>query len=166
MKCLSYLVHRARFVPKGQIGRARPSSPCHFLTGTGNLQPKPNTMSNIFRNNTYLTNPLGISTIKKVSKDRLTNRHPEILFFPKQQHRKIQSIQVSAQDAFFGNFCSLSQVLQKHPKASYLIKEHLDVKKRHLSILKSWSPWLGARTEIIRSAQPSFGIFKIPYCGL
>ena len=63
-------------------------------------------------------------------------------FSQKQQLRKIKSIHVSAQDAF-----SLKG-FQKHPKVStYLIKEHLDVKKRHLSILKSWSPWSNVKTN-------------------
>ena len=58
-------------------------------------------------------------------------------FFQKQQLRKIKSIQVSAQDAFF----HLLRGFQKHSiLTTYLIKEQLDVKKRHLSILKSWSP--------------------------
>ena len=58
-------------------------------------------------------------------------------FFQKQQLRKIKSIKVSAQDAFF----HLIRGFQKHPKVfTYLIKRHLDIKKRHLSILKSLSP--------------------------
>ena len=52
--------------------------------------------------------------------DSVTNRHPEMPFFPK----------------------TATQKDQKHPKLpTYLIIEHLDVRKRHLSILKSWSPW-------------------------
>ena len=51
----------------------------------------------------------------------MTNRHPEMPFFQKQQLRKIKSIQVSAQDALF----SLNR-LKKHPKVlTCLTKEHL-----------------------------------------
>ena len=58
-------------------------------------------------------------------------------FSQRQQLRKVKSIQVSDQEAFF----HLMKGFQKHPKAStYLIKEHLDVKNWHLRILKSWSP--------------------------
>ena len=76
-------------------------------------------------------------TLKPTHHVSVTNRHPEMPFFQKQQLRKIKSIQVSAQDVFF----HLIRGLKMHPiVATYLIKEHPDVKERHLSILKSWSP--------------------------
>ena len=62
----------------------------------------------------------------------VANRHPEMSgFFSKQQLRKIK---FQPKGAFFRRF-SKAKVL------TYLIKDHLDIKKRHLSNLKSWSPW-------------------------
>ena len=70
-------------------------------------------------------------------------------FFQKQQLRKIKSVQVSAQDAFF----HLISGFRKHPKVStYLIKRASWCQKRHLSILKSWSPWLRVQKVWLKAA--------------
>ena len=67
----------------------------------------------------------GLFQLQAPGNPGVTNRHPEMPFFPKTATQK-KSIQVLAQDDFF----HLIRSFQKHPKVStYLIKEHLDVKK-------------------------------------
>ena len=93
----------------------------------------------------------------------VTSRHPEKPFSPNLATQKDQKHPSFSPRCFFFN---LIRGFQKHPIVStYLIKEHLDVKKRHLSILKSWSPCLlelGAHQKI-QLAHPK-SLNKVPTC--
>ena len=81
---------------------------------------------------------LRVTPRPKSKRPSVTNRHPEILrcrFIQKEQLRKIQKHPRFSPRCFFSH---LIRAFQKHPEVStYLIKEHLDVRKeRHLSNLE------------------------------